>query len=87
MHSMNLGLREAADLAGKLKSILRDHAGLELLQDYDRRHRAEWQRLLGLEAPAQPPDSLSPWVRRHFSTLLGNLPASGDDLNHLLEKL
>jgi len=87
MHSMNLGLREAADLAGKLKSILRDHAGLDSLQDYDRRHRAEWQRLLGLEAPAQPPDSLSPWARRHFSTLLGNLPASGDDLNRLLEKL
>ena len=87
MHSMNLGLREAADLAGKIKSILRDHADLDLLQDYDRVHRAEWKRLLGLKAPPEPPDGLSPWARQHFSTLLGNLPASGDDLNLLLEKL
>jgi NADPH-dependent dioxygenase len=87
MNSMNLGLAEAADLAGKLKSILRDHADLELLQDYDRLHRAEWKRLLGLKEPAQPPDGLSPWARRHYSTLLGNLPASGGDLNRLVEKL
>ena len=87
MHSMNLGLHEAADLAGKLKSILRDHADLDVLQDYDRLHRAEWKRLLGLKAPAQPPDGLSPWALQHFSTLLANLPASGDDLNSLLKKL
>ncbi len=87
MHSMNLGLHEVEDLAGKIKSILRDHAELDLLQDYDRLHRAEWKRLLGLKEPAEPPDGLSPWVRQHFSTLLGNLPASGDDLDHLLAKL
>jgi NADPH-dependent dioxygenase len=87
MQSMNLGLREAEDLAGKIKSILRDHADLDLLQDYDRLHRAEWKRLLGLKEPAEPPGGLSPWARQHFLTLLGNLPASGDDLDHLLEKL
>jgi NADPH-dependent dioxygenase len=87
MHSMNLGLREAADLAGKLKSILRDHADPDVLQDYDRLHRAEWKRLLGFKAPVQPPAGLSAWASRHFSALLANLPASGDDLNHLLEKL
>jgi len=87
MHSMNLGLREAADLAGKIKSILRDHAGPDLLQDYDRRHRTEWERLLELKAPAEPPDGVSPWARQHFSVLLGSLPASGDDLDRLLGKL
>lgn len=87
MQSMNLGLLEAADLAGKIKSILRDHADPDVLQDYDRSHRAEWKRLLGLKTPPEPPDGLSPWARQHFPTLLGNLPASGDDLNHLLRKL
>jgi NADPH-dependent dioxygenase len=86
MHSMNLGLREAADLAGRLKSILRDHADLDLLQDYDRIYRAEWKRLLGLKQ-VEPPGSVSPWARQHFSTLLGNLPASGEDLNNLLKNL
>ena len=87
MQSMNLGLLEGADLAGKIKSILRDHADPDLLQDYDRCHRAEWKRLLGLKTPPEPPDGLSPWARQHYPTLLGNLPASGDDLNLLLTKL
>jgi len=87
MHSMNLGLHEAADLAGKLTSILRGHSELDLLEDYDRGHRAEWKRLLGLQTPAEPPDGLSPWARQHLPTLLGNLPASGDDLNRLLANL
>ncbi len=87
MQSMNQGLNEAADLADAIKSILRDQSSLGLLQSYDHAHQAEWQRLLGLTTPAEPPISLSPWARQHFSTILGNLPASGEDLNHLLEKL
>jgi 2-polyprenyl-6-methoxyphenol hydroxylase-like FAD-dependent oxidoreductase len=84
MLSMNLGLREAADLANKLKSILRGDSGPDLLQTYDRVHRLEWERLLGLTTPVEPPISLSPWVSRHYPTIFGNLPASGDDLDHLL---
>lgn len=87
VQSMNRGLSEAADLAGKIKSILHDHADPDVLQDYDRVHRAEWKRLLGLKLPADLPDGLSPWARQHFPTLLANLPASGDDLNFLLARL
>jgi len=87
MQSMNLGLREAADLADKLKRILRGDSGLDLLQTYDQVHRVEWERLLGLTTPPVPPNTLSPWARQHYPTLSGNLPASGDDLNHLLQKL
>jgi 2-polyprenyl-6-methoxyphenol hydroxylase-like FAD-dependent oxidoreductase len=87
MQSMNLGLKEAADLADTIKSILRDHADMGLLQDFDKSHRGEWKRLLGLKAPAEPPEKLSPWARQRFATILGNLPASGEDLDHLMEKL
>ena len=111
MQSMNLGLVEGADLAGILKSILRDKAQLDLLQTYDRVHRAEWKHLLGLNEPNQPLNAFSSWVRqrfanilglkkpagpsrslpswarRHFAVILRSLPASGDDLSHLLEKL
>jgi 2-polyprenyl-6-methoxyphenol hydroxylase-like FAD-dependent oxidoreductase len=87
MHSMNLGLHEAADLADALKGILRDHSDLDLLRAYDRVHRAEWKRLLGMKAPPEPPKGISPWARDHFSTILGNLPASGADLDQLLKSL
>jgi 2-polyprenyl-6-methoxyphenol hydroxylase-like FAD-dependent oxidoreductase len=84
---MNLGLREAADLADKFTSILREQGGLDLLQAYDRVHRAEWKRLLGLAVPEEQLQGRSPWVREHFSTILGCLPASGDDLNQLMKNL
>jgi NADPH-dependent dioxygenase len=87
MHSMNAGLREAADLADKFKSILRDHADLGVLRNYEEVHRAEWEALLGLKRAAEPPSQLSPWVREHFPVILSSLPASGEDLSHLLEKL
>ena len=87
MQSMNLGLAEAADLADKIKSILHGDSDLDMLQDFDRVHRAEWKELLGLKAPDETPETLSPWARQHLPTLLGNLPVSGDDLNHLLKTL
>jgi len=87
MQSMNLGLREAADLADKLKHILRDGSGLDSLLSYDHVHRVEWERILGLTAPSEPPNHLSPWARRQYPVISGNLPASGDDLQYLLQKL
>ncbi len=87
MQSTNRGLSEGADLAEAFKSILRDHSGPALLQTYDRFHRAEWLRLLGLKMPIEPSVRPSPWARRHFPAIIGNLPASGDDFNRLVEKL
>jgi 2-polyprenyl-6-methoxyphenol hydroxylase-like FAD-dependent oxidoreductase len=111
MQSMNLGLLEGADLANKLKSILRDNVGLEVLQAYNRIHQAQWRHLLGLRAVPGIPDSLLFWASRQFSKVLGekedlssrrsfplwarphsctiisSVPASGDDLTHLLQQL
>jgi len=111
MQSMNLGLLEGADLADRFKSILREQAGLEVLQIYNRVHCAEWRRLLGLREPtdlsnslssrarrhfttilgmkdhAKQPHSFPSWARRHFGTMLDSLPASGDDLNHLMKQI
>jgi NADPH-dependent dioxygenase len=110
MQSMNIGLLEGAELADKFKSILRDNAGVEVLQTYDRIRRAEWTGLLGLRGSQQPNSLLSwasrqfstilatkehakwcrsfpSWARRHFGTILSSMPASGEDLNHLLKQL
>ena len=87
MQSMNAGLGEAADLADKLKSILRSHSKADLMGSYDLLHRRQWERLPGLNGLAGQPGCLSPWARGHFSILSESLPASGEDLSRLLEKL
>lgn len=71
MQSMNLGLLEAADLANKLKSILRDNVGLEVLQAYNRIHGAHWRHLLGLRGASGRPHSLLSWAGRQFGTIFG----------------
>ena len=110
MQSMNRGLLEGADLADRIKAILRREADLESLQIYNRVHCAEWRRLLGLkeqnerphsfsswarshlpsifnqEDQGVPPRSFPSWARRHFGSILRSLPATGDDLKHLLEQ-
>jgi 2-polyprenyl-6-methoxyphenol hydroxylase-like FAD-dependent oxidoreductase len=87
MQSMNAGLWEAADLAAKLKQILREGGSPELLNDYDREHRAEWQELLGMSGPPKPTEYANDWVRKHLAQILASLPASGKELAHLLNRL
>jgi 2-polyprenyl-6-methoxyphenol hydroxylase-like FAD-dependent oxidoreductase len=111
MQSMNLGLLEGADLANKLKSILRDNIGGELLEAYNHIHQTQWRHLLGLGVLPGIPDSLLSWASRQFRTIVGakvdlnsrrsfpvwarshsrtiisSVPASGDDLNNLLQQL
>ena len=87
MQSMNIGLREAADLAGKLKSILRDKSDAATLGEYESVYRTEWEMLLGLKPATGAASHLSPWARQHFTAILSSLPASGEDLKILLEKM
>ncbi|HLH52431.1 MAG TPA: FAD-dependent monooxygenase [Verrucomicrobiae bacterium] len=70
MQSMNIGLREGADLANKLKTILRDKVGLQVLQAYNRVHQAHWRQLLGLRILPRIPDSVLFWATRHLSTVV-----------------
>ena len=53
VQSMNVGMAEAAALAGALRRILREKAPLNLLETCDREWQAEWRRLLGLTGRAE----------------------------------
>jgi len=75
--SMNVGLREADNLAGRLVRVLRTGAPAQLLDDYGTSHAAEWRVLFGAEAPYGSRTAL----------LLPCLPASGEDLKALLGQL
>ena len=87
MQSMNVGLREAADLSDIFKKILRENGSVDLLQNYNHRHRAEWQRLLGINPVPKAAAEAEPWVKAHGAKLIRSLPASGDDLTFLLNQL
>jgi 2-polyprenyl-6-methoxyphenol hydroxylase-like FAD-dependent oxidoreductase len=75
--SMNVGLREADDLAGRLVRVLRPGSPAGLLEQYDTSRAAEWRSLFG--------DHAQDGSRR--SLLLPCVPASGHDLESLLGQL
>lgn len=82
--SMNVGLREADDLAEIFATILQKGTGLDLLEHYRQERTTEWRRLLdpgeNLRAMSGAPD----WARENAKRLLPCVPASGGDLEQLL---
>ena len=83
VQSMNVGMAEAATLAGALRKILRDKASLNLLETCNREWQDEWRRLLGLTGGLKPRTETSPWVRERRGRILSCLPATHDDLPRL----
>jgi 2-polyprenyl-6-methoxyphenol hydroxylase-like FAD-dependent oxidoreductase len=75
--SMNVGLREADDLAGRFAHSLRQEGPVGRLDDYNASRAAEWRKLFGADAAYGSRRAL----------LLPCLPASGDDLKSLLAQL
>ena len=80
---MNVGMAEAATLAGALRKILRDKAPLNLLETCNREWQEEWGRLLGLTGGLKPRTEASPWVRERHARILSCLPATHEDLARL----
>jgi 2-polyprenyl-6-methoxyphenol hydroxylase-like FAD-dependent oxidoreductase len=87
VQSMNVGLAEAVTLAGALRRILREKAGLNLLESCDQEWQAEWRRLLGLTGGLKPRSDTGPWVRERRGRILSCLPASHEDLAPLADQL
>jgi 2-polyprenyl-6-methoxyphenol hydroxylase-like FAD-dependent oxidoreductase len=85
VQSMNVGLREAHDLAGAIAGCLRDGGGPAGLESYGRARQAEWTRLLvqGPKAGAKT----DPWIASNATRLLPCIPASGEDLSRLAAQI
>jgi 2-polyprenyl-6-methoxyphenol hydroxylase-like FAD-dependent oxidoreductase len=84
---MNVGMAEAAILAGALRRVLRDEAPLNVLEACDREWQGEWRGLLGLAGGLKPRKEASPWVRERCGRILPCLPASQADLPRLASQL
>jgi 2-polyprenyl-6-methoxyphenol hydroxylase-like FAD-dependent oxidoreductase len=87
VQSMNVGLREAVDLAGRLATILRQGGSPDLLDQYQQERTQEWRQLLALsgEPVAKPPTN--DWIAANRAAIPSCLPASGEDLRQLLGQL
>lgn len=85
--SLNMGLRESADLAWRLAGILRQAAPLSSLADYNEQFQAQWRKLLALDGGLTPSDHAEPWARERCTKILPCIPATGDDLSRLAAQI
>ena len=87
VQSMNVGFYEAYDLARRMTDILRKGASLELLRYYNEERSREWKMLLGITNRLRTRPDTPAWAHRLALRLVPSLPASGRDLNALLEQV
>ncbi len=87
MQSMNVGLREAADLAERMASILRQGGNDKLLEAYDASRRNEWRTLLGGGTVVSANPNASAWAKDQRKRVLPWIPGSGAALEAYLGQL
>ncbi len=84
VQGLNVGLREAHELARRLASALRERGKPDLLRYYNEERRREWRRMLGIDDRLRIDGRAPRWAREAGGRLVPTLPASGADLNALL---
>ena len=85
--SMNVGLREAHELAWRLGRVLHGNAGEAIMRDYNADRLAEWRGLLGLGEALTRNDGVEPWVAGRAESILPTIPSSGAQLALLLDQI
>jgi len=85
--SMNIGMREALDLAGFISAACKDGGSVASLARYETERRAEWRSLLGLEGVPRPAGEEPKWTEDQAARMLPCIPASGDTLGALLKQI
>jgi len=85
--SLNVGLREARDLANAVADSAPGRNVELLASGYAAQRELEWRRLLSLGEKPRLVANAPNWVRHHVAELIAALPASGDDLDDCLAQL
>jgi 2-polyprenyl-6-methoxyphenol hydroxylase-like FAD-dependent oxidoreductase len=83
MHSMNVGLREARDLAHIIGDALSGAPALNVFAAYANKYKREWQRLLG----SWKAFNGHGWAAPHRNRLVSCIAASGEELTTLLRQV
>lgn len=88
VQSMNIGLREAHQLATLVADELEGKPGArDDLQAYGQQRLAEWRKLFGIEGGLAPSDSTPEWLRPYAGELVLALPGSGAGHDLLVRQL
>jgi hypothetical protein len=80
-------MREASVLARQIKKALRDTSSIAPLEEYEEEFLNEWQQLLEVTSQVEPADESSAPSVRNRRDLVACLPASGADLDSMLNAL
>jgi 3-(3-hydroxy-phenyl)propionate hydroxylase len=87
VHSMNSGMVEAREVTTRISQILRAEGAPSLLQQFATETHEEWQWLLDAGRAVRALPGADPWVRHTRARILACMPASGDDLEPLLQQI
>ncbi|MEZ5064248.1 MAG: FAD-dependent monooxygenase [bacterium] len=87
IHSMNVGLREGAELANRIADVEAGTCGLDTFANYSTERRDEWRHLLGLEPDLLPAPTADEWIRENAAGIVSCLPGTGDELRYLAGQL
>jgi 2-polyprenyl-6-methoxyphenol hydroxylase-like FAD-dependent oxidoreductase len=84
IQSMNIGLREAMDLAHCVYRSEKTGWAVDCFEGYEKQRQTEWQRMLSLSGNLEAASDADPAIVRNLEQLPSSLPASG---NHLVKSL
>ena len=87
VHSLNLGLVEAHELAERISRIRRAEGSSSLLQEFAKETHDAWQGLLDAGRTVRALPGADPWVRQSAARILACVPGSGADLEPLLAQI
>jgi len=87
VHSMNSGLLEARELASRISQIQRAAGAPSLLEQFASETHETWVRLLDADRVVRALPGADPWVRQNGARILACMPASGDELEPLLQQI
>jgi 2-polyprenyl-6-methoxyphenol hydroxylase-like FAD-dependent oxidoreductase len=86
IHSMNVGLLEAHDLAGRFQAVL-ESGGVGELEAYNAERVHEWNALINGDVGLNVLPTASEFVKKHGRQILTSCPATGSELHGLLERV
>jgi 2-polyprenyl-6-methoxyphenol hydroxylase-like FAD-dependent oxidoreductase len=87
IQSMNVGFREAHRLVQGLYGVLRSRVAPDSLRSYEEESLAEWRILMGIAGKSTLAGAADPWVETYADRIPSCIPASGEDLRVLLERI